>query len=718
MKNLVFIILFLGAISTSSFGEHLVGGELHYECLGNKKYVVTLIMYRDCNGPGSPFDETVKISMYRGFDNSMIDILLLEHPGIVDTLPFNQNIPCLVDTPNICISVAKYSDTFEFQIPLGGISLVHQRCCRPPNVINIQNVQDIGTTYFAFIPDSTVAPCNSSPSFNVVPPIALCSELYLNLDYSATDKDGDSLTYSFCRPYHGGSFQNAAPTPSPPPFEYVPWAVGFDDEHQITGLPILEVDTFSGILTGRPTNLGTYAFGVCVQEWRDGVFISENKRDFQLTTLYCEVDAAAAIDSSLEACIGFDISFFNLSTLGDSFHWDFGDSLTIHDTSSYLNPTYEYPDTGIYEITLIAYGEICNDTTAATYRVQHKIEPFFERPIADCLDRHNYTFKPEGFFRETTSARWEFENDTALINDGDFPTASKQYDTIGYHTVTLHYIDNVLGCKKEYTDSVYVIPNPTIDLLDPIQEQCAPFEWTFSATTTEAYKPTYSWYIDSVLISESTSSFVKIDSVGTYDITIRLITDSMCVDTVDLLYEQHIVVNDTPSAGLKMSNLWTDMYHPDFTVSDNSTNAIRWKFYLDDEYIARSLSYDFSLPDTGNYLVSQVAEHKSGCLDTAYQKIRVKPTYLFFAPNTFTPNSDGKNEIWSPSVFVFNKYAISIIDRWGHEVFKSDDPSIGWNGRKWNHGIACPNGTYTYMVNIKDDENEPRFYEGLINLLR
>ena len=126
-----------------------------------------------------------------------------------------------------------------------------------------------------------------------------------------------------------------------------------------------------------------------------------------------------------------------------------------------------------------------------------------------------------------------------------------------------------------------MIPNPTIDLLDPIQEQCAPFEWTFSATTTEAYKPTYSWYIDSVLISESTSSFVKIDSVGTYDITIRLITDSMCVDTVDLLYEQHIVVNDTPSAGLKMSNLWTDMYHPDFTVSDNST--IRWKFYLDDE---------------------------------------------------------------------------------------------------------------------------------------
>jgi gliding motility-associated-like protein len=708
----------LTCLSNPASAGHLVGGEIFYECLGNNQYIVTLKMYRDCNGQGAPFDEAVQIAMYNGSNNSLIDVVLINHPGIIDTLPFTQNIPCLVDTPDICISTASYSDTFELIIPFGGVSLVHQRCCRPPNVINIDNVSDIGSTYFAFIPDSTVAPCNSSPSYNFVPPIALCSELYLNLDYSATDRDGDSLTYTFCRPYHGGSSQNPAPTPSPPPFQNVPWEIGFDDQHQITALPVLEVDSFTGIITGRPTDLGTYAFGVCVQEWRDGIFISENKRDFQLTTLYCEVDAAAAIDSSLEACIGFDIAFFNLSTLGDSFHWNFGDSLTIHDTSSFQNPTYEYPDTGIYTITLIAFGEVCNDTTETEYRVQHKIEPFFERPKADCLDGHKYLFTPEGFFRETTVARWQFWNDTALIGDGGLPTATKQYDTIGFHSVTLHYIDTELGCKKEYTDSVYVIPNPTIEILDSLQEQCAPFEWTFSAFTTEAFKPTYKWHIDSVLLSDSISLYVEIDSVGEYDIALQLITDSMCIDTIDLLYKKHIVVNDTPSAGIEMSSLWTDMYHPDYTVFDNSSNAVSWQFYLDEEYMARSLSYDFTLPDTGNYVIAQVAEHISGCKDTAYQKIRVKPSYLFFAPNTFTPNRDGTNDIWRPSVFIYNKYNVSIIDRWGHEVFKSENPLIGWNGLKWNTADVCPNGTYTYLINVEDDEDVPYSYKGLINLLR
>lgn len=675
-------------------------------------------MYRDCNGNGAPFDETVQIGVFHGISNAQLGILLLEHPGVIDTLPFAQNIPCLVDTPNICISTTSYSDTFEIIIPQGGISLVHQRCCRPPNVINITNVQDIGSTYYAFIPDNSVAPCNSSPSYKFVPPIALCADLYLNLDYSATDIDGDSLVYSFCRPYHGGSAQNPAPTPVPPPFQSVPWAVGFDDVNQITAFPALTVDTFTGIITGRPTQLGTYAFGVCVQEWRDGVFISENKRDFQLTTAYCEVDAAAAIDSLLEECIGFNIQFFNLSTLGDSFHWDFGDNTTLDDTSSFQNPYYEYPDTGIYDITLIAYGEVCNDTTAIKYRVQHKIEPFYERPVADCLDGHNYTFVPEGFYRETTSARWEFWNDTAEISDGTFPTAHKTYDTIGYHSVTLHFIDQKLGCRKSYTDSVFVIPNPTLRLLDSLQEQCAPFNYEFSVATADAYNYNVHWFVDSNFISDSLSAGVIIDSVGQYDLAIRLITDSMCIDTVSLFFEKHIVVNDTPSAGFALSSLITDMYHPDFTVYDNSSNAQAWQFFLDDEYISRSLEYDFTLPDTGNYVVSQIAEHKSGCKDTAYQQIRVKPSYLFYAPNTFSPNGDGKNETWRPSVFVYNSYELFIFDRWGHPVFNANDPALGWNGTQMNNGAICPLGSYSYIINIKDDEDKPREYTGLINLLR
>jgi gliding motility-associated-like protein len=57
------------------------------------------------------------------------------------------------------------------------------------------------------------------------------------------------------------------------------------------------------------------------------------------------------------------------------------------------------------------------------------------------------------------------------------------------------------------------------------------------------------------------------------------------------------------------------------------------------------------------------------------------PYYVL--PNTFTPNGDGANEIFHPFKpyrFV-PKIEMRIYNRWGEEVFKTEDPEIGWDGR-------------------------------------
>jgi gliding motility-associated-like protein len=703
----------------SAQGAHLVGGEIFYKCLGNGQYVVTLKMYRDCNGTGAPFDQNASIGIYRGTNNSLFTAFTIPFSGVIDTLAFNQNIPCLVDTPDVCISTTSYIDTITLEVPLGGLYVVHQRCCRPPNVVNINNVQNVGSSYLAFIPDSTVAPCNSSPYYNDVPPIALCSELYLDIDHSATDDDGDSLIYTICRPNAGGTPNNPAPNPpSPPPYQGVPWAGGFNDQNQITALPVIKIDSASGQITGRPTQIGTFAFGVCVQEWRNGVFLSENKRDFQLTTTYCEVDAAAAIDSALEECIGFDIQFFNLSTLGDSFTWDFGDTNTLDDTSTYENPIYTFPDTGTYWVTLIAYGDVCTDTARFPYRVQHKIEPFFEVPDPGCLDGHKFRFTPSGFYRGSTQMRWEFLGDTAEITDDDLPLATKIYDSVGIHYITLHYTDPKLGCYKFYTDSVEIWPNPTIDIVEGPDEMCAPYFGAFSSSISEAYLPRYQWYLDSTLISERSYTQVESDDIGLHDLRIVLTTDSMCIDTIDRVYTAHVNVLDTPSAGIEVTPLVADMFHPQFTITDQSVNRVSWKYFVDDRYLSRNNRYELVLPDTGNYVVSQVAYHLNGCTDTTSMRIRVKPEYLTFVPNAFTPNGDLKNDEWKPSVFVHKTYALRIYDRWGHVLFRSEDPQVGWNGREENIGRPCPSGVYTYDLFITDEDDRQYNYNGSLILIR
>ena len=48
LKTRLLLVLALLAVMQSSVAEHLVGGEIFYECLGGDQYLITLKVYRDC----------------------------------------------------------------------------------------------------------------------------------------------------------------------------------------------------------------------------------------------------------------------------------------------------------------------------------------------------------------------------------------------------------------------------------------------------------------------------------------------------------------------------------------------------------------------------------------------------------------------------------------------------------------------------------------------
>ncbi|MEX2595297.1 MAG: gliding motility-associated C-terminal domain-containing protein [Salibacteraceae bacterium] len=714
----VFLFCSLLLISDSALSGHLVGGDLSYECISPNRYVITLQMYRDCNSAGAQFDDNVSIRAFEGTSEVLFQTIRLDFNQTVQQLEFSQDIQCLADTPDICIETTIYSDTVTIFLPPSGVTLVHQRCCRPINVVNIKNVTDVGSTFTTLIPNVGEFNCNSSPRFNETPPIALCAMINMSIDYSATDLDGDSLVYSFCTPFHGGSPANPAPAPEPPPFQIVPWEVGFSDQHQITALPSLTIDPETGIISGRPTAVGTYTFGVCVEEWRNGVLLNQISRDFQLTITPCEVDASAAIDSVLEECIGFDISFFNLSSMGNNFLWTFGDSTTLDDTSSAVNPSYTFPDTGTYSIELIAFGDVCSDTTYLDYRVQHKIEPYFSVPEPECLNRHKYVFEAEGFYRASTDVLWDFGQDSAEISDDLLPVATKVFDSAGTYEISLHFIDERLGCHKTYSDSATVFPNPSTELSDSLLEQCAPFSGKVFTTNRHAYKVSYDWFINSSLVSNSSTLLFETKTPGVYDVNVRLTTDSNCIDTIEIYVPRMITVKDTPVADFYLPNMSAGMFEPYFTLYDTSINALSWQFSIENEPLTRSSKHDFALADTGNYIISQLAWHANGCTDTLYKTIRVEPEYLTYIPNAFTPNQDGYNDIWLPEVFVHDTYHLKIYNRWGNLVFETKDVHNGWNGHIRNNGKECPLGVYTYDIYITDHHGKNWHYTDKLSLLR
>jgi gliding motility-associated-like protein len=712
-----FLFISILIFAYNAKATHLIGGEIYYECLGNNTWVVGVTMYRDCYvlpGQGAAsFDAALRISIYRDSDNQLLDSFSIYPSSIERELPLILNAPCLVDTPDICVSELEYRGTFILEIPPGGVHIVNQRCCRTDDALNLLAPSDeFGSTYYTFIPDSTVVQCNNSPRFNVVPPKVLCSGIDLDLDYSATDSDGDSLVYGWCDPYHGGgqAIGNGPNTPvpyipTPPPFTSVVWSTGFSTQYQLPSAPQMTVNTSTGIISGRPNQVGTYVTGVCVQEYRDGILLNENRRDFQLTTTMCNIQANAAIDSTLEECIGLEVDFFNMSSSGQSFLWNFGDT-AANDTSSVYNPSWTFSDTGTYTINLIAYGTVCNDTTSLDYEVLPRIEADFTHSDPDCLDRHKFEFIPGGYYKPSTEMQWRFGNDTNFVVSDDSGLNNIRFSNAGEYEIKLTYLD--FGCEKVKVDTVEVWANPQLNLIDSNLSQCTPFNGKYSATTIDAYKPGFSWYLDSTLVSNNDS--------------LRLITDSLCIDTVDIYAKNIINVLDTPIADFTLQEYEVNMFDnnmaPYFEVFDASNDALSLRYYLQDTLVTKQRDFEIVVPDTGTFHIHQVAIHANGCRDTNFQKFRLEPQYLIYIPNSFTPDGVGINETWFPKVYVENEFSLQIFDRWGQIIYQTAEKEEGWNGKHKNKGSECPIGVYTYQLNVIDNKGLAWYYDGTVTLVR
>jgi gliding motility-associated-like protein len=53
----------------------------------------------------------------------------------------------------------------------------------------------------------------------------------------------------------------------------------------------------------------------------------------------------------------------------------------------------------------------------------------------------------------------------------------------------------------------------------------------------------------------------------------------------------------------------------------------------------------------------------------------------FYAPNAFTPNHDGKNDLFRPLIYGnVLQYKFIVYNRWGQQVFASTQLMQGWDG--------------------------------------
>ncbi len=412
IRILYIALLLVVGIDTSAF--HIVGGEITYEYEGNDFYEVKLTVYRDCFSAGAPFDDPASIGVFYG-NGTFYDVFTFNNPDITPVSTV-VDFACTDISASACVEKGVYLQGIFLPPSPNGYYIAYQRCCRNTTIQNLTNPEEFGATYVAFIPPSTVVTGNSCPVFNGLPPVGLCLNLPFTFDHGAEDIDGDSLAYELCVPYHGASQATPQPfVPSPPPWANVQWSGGFNVNNQITADPVFTLDPNTGLLQGTPTQIGQYVMGVCVKEYRDGVFLSEVRRDFQFNVVTCPTAVLASFADLNQGafCEGATIEFENLSANADNFLWNFGDGTT----TSAQSPTHVFSGPGEYTVTLISEpGEICADTASTMYTIYPRPDPVMLDPVLNCPG-NTYNLEVSGDLDNVVLYTWSIDSPLGPIYD-------------------------------------------------------------------------------------------------------------------------------------------------------------------------------------------------------------------------------------------------------------------------------------------------------------
>jgi gliding motility-associated-like protein len=89
----------------------------------------------------------------------------------------------------------------------------------------------------------------------------------------------------------------------------------------------------------------------------------------------------------------------------------------------------------------------------------------------------------------------------------------------------------------------------------------------------------------------------------------------------------------------------------------------------------------------------------------------------FFIPSAFTPNQDGKNDIYRPSLFgTVVKYRFTIYNRWGEKIYETTQLQAGWNGKV--AGIDTDTNVFVWTCSFQFAGQKEEMRKGSFTLIR
>jgi gliding motility-associated-like protein len=273
----------------------------------------------------------------------------------------------------------------------------------------------------------------------------------------------------------------------------------------------------------------------------------------------------------------------------------------------------------------------------------------------------------------------------------------------GTYTLTGTGINN---CSNTATVNMLVEDSPNGYLKSDQLQGCVPLcgDYQFVATNFSQQDVTVTgWQINNETVLPQASFHRCFTSAGNYAIKSNLVSVHGCANTITFT----VTAYAQPAADFTFTpeNPVENFDPVNFTpFKDQTITDFNWYFVNNDpNNSSSSAAPDYLFKTAGTYPVTLIVRNQWGCADSVVKTITVAPDFVVYIPNAFTPNADGKNELFMPVMRGVHEFTFYVFNRWGELLFKTSDIMSGWDGNY--NGQLCQQDEYVWKLVLNSQGN-------------
>jgi gliding motility-associated-like protein len=403
-------------------------------------------------------------------------------------------------------------------------------------------------------------------------------------------------------------------------------------------------------------------------------------------------------------CINEPLTFEDISDISKGvivqWKWDFGISVSNENA-----PIVLFTSPGVYQAKLVVLSDKLCLSDTSVHNISIETIPVSNFSISNSCVGSVVQIKNSNNIESGSIALtwWNFGDG----NQSEMFNPVYRYATPGNFAIQEVAVSEN-GCVSDTISKIITIgPNPQIDF--SFGSTCKGKEIPFQNNSSVSSGNIISWKWD-FGNGDTTSAFQPEHTYfdfGNFPISLTGITDEHCSSmktiTVDITPVNVSAGNDTSVAigeplylrGTGAQKyLWTPVYD------------------LNDATSSHPIA---SLTESTEFVLTGTTE--AGCVGYDTLFVRVFKNSDAYIPNAFTPNNDGKNDVFKPllpgivSLSYFNIY-----NRWGQLVFTTKEPGKGWDG--YQNGVKADEGTYVWIFKAQDYQGKIIDKKGTVELIR